>query len=100
MKPIKALFDLHRAKSGLFRDYKSGTVAYVGNGLVDNAVVGCVTPLPKDRVFNYPAIVISAFCEATVQMPPFVACGRAGNGLVVLEPRSTMNLETMAKFAA
>ena len=100
MKAIKDLFKLHRAKSGLFGDYELGDVAYVGNGLVDNAVIGYVSPLPKDKVFGYPAIVVSAFCKATVQLPPFIACGRAGNGLVVLEPRSPMSLANMATIAA
>jgi len=90
MKRIDQVFTVHRAKSGLFSDYEPGTVPYVGNGFGDNAVVGFVTPLPKDRVFKFLGITISAFCEATVQAPPFVACGRAGNGLVVLEPKEPM----------
>jgi len=85
--PLDALFSPHRAKSGLFSDYETGTVAYVGNGFADNGVAGYVEPLPDDKVFQFQAVVVSAFCEATVQMPPFVACSRAGNGLVVLEPK-------------
>ena len=100
MTRIKDLFRLHRAKSGLFSDYEPGDVAYVGNGMNDNAVVGYVSPRQRDAVFGYPAIAVSAFCEATVQLPPFIACGRAGNGLVVLEPRSPMPLEDMAALAA
>ena len=100
MTAIKDLFKLHRAKSGLFSDYELGNVAYVGNSLVDNAVVGYVSPLTKDKVFEYPAIAVSAFCEATVQLPPFIACGRAGNGLVVLEPRSPMSLAILATITA
>ena len=75
-------------------------MAYVGNGLDDNAIAGYVSPLQNDKVFGYPAIAVSAFCEATVQLPPFIACGRAGNGLVVLEPRNPMSLAEMATFAA
>ena len=100
MTAIKDLFVLHRAKSGLFSDYGQGDVAYVRNGLVDNGVIGYVSPLSKDKIFRYAAIVVSAFCEATVQLPPFIACGRAGNGLVVLEPRFPMSLAMMAKIAA
>jgi hypothetical protein len=100
MKPISEMFDLHRAKSGLFVHYKKGDVAYVGNGLDNNAVVGLVTPLMTDKVFTFRGIAVSAFCEATVQIPPFVACGRAGNGLVVLEPRSPMPVRQMAYIAA
>jgi hypothetical protein len=86
MKRIDDLFVIHRARSDIFRRYKSGSVPYVGNGLSDNAVVGLVTPLPVDKIFNFVGITVSAFCEATVQAPPFIACGRAGNGLVVLQP--------------
>lgn len=100
MKPIEELFEIHRAKSGLFSDYEKGDVAYVGNGMTDNAVTGFVKPLPKDKVFDFAGIAISAFCEATVQTPPFVACGRAGNGLVVLEPKSPMPTRQLAYIAA
>lgn len=100
MKPIDGLFNLHRARSGLFSDYEKGDVAYIGNGLTDNAVIGFVAPLPGDRVFKGISIVVSAFCEATVQAPPFVACGRAGNGLVVLEPKSPMPVRQLAYIAA
>ena len=100
MTTIEALFRLHRAQSGLFSEYAKGDVPYIGNGLSDNAVVGFVKPRPTDKVFDFPAIVLSAFCEATVQAPPFVACGRAGNGLVVLEPRSPMPMRQLAYVAA
>ena len=84
MKRIDKLFRLHRAKSDIFDKYATGDVPYVGNGLSDNAVVGLVKPFPTDKIFDFKAIAVSAFCEATVQIPPFIACGRAGNGLVVL----------------
>lgn len=100
MKKIEDIFDLHRAKSGLFSEYENGDVAYVGNGFSNNAVVGFVTPLADDKVFSYMGIAVSAFCEATVQAPPFIACGRAGNGLVVLEPKSPMPGRQLAYIAA
>lgn len=100
MKRIDALFRLHRARSGLFTDYDPGEVAYIGNSVEDNAVVGYVKPRAQDRVFTFPAVVVSAFCEATVQTPPFVACGRAGNGLVVLEPIDAMSVAQLAYVAA
>ena len=46
MKRIDQLFVVHRARSGLFVDYDAGQVAYVGNSLGDNAVVGFVNPNP------------------------------------------------------
>lgn len=100
MKRIDELFTVHRARSGLFTDYEPGQIAYVGNSLDDNAVVGFVEPLPKDKIFKSRSIAVSAFCQATVQAPPFVACGRAGNGMVVLEPRVSMEMGKLAYFAA
>lgn len=100
MKPIEEMFVVHRARSKLFSDYSRGSVAYVGNGFGDNAVIGFVDPLPKDRVFQFVGIAVSAFCEATLQAPPFIACGRAGNGLVVLEPRQPMTAGQLAWVAA
>lgn len=92
MKRIDDLFTIHRARSDLYSRYEPGDTPYIGNGLSDNAVVGLVKALPKDRVFNFSGVVVSAFCEASVQVPPFIACGRAGNGLVVLEPKTSMTL--------
>jgi hypothetical protein len=100
MKALEQLFLVHRARSGLFTEYVAGDVAYVGNTIADNSVVGYVTPLAKDRIFQARAIVVSAFCDATIQAPPFVACGRAGNGLVVLEPRKPMTVGALARYAA
>lgn len=39
MKPIESPFRLHRAKFGIVSKYDKGNVAYVGNGLADNAVI-------------------------------------------------------------
>ena len=100
MKRLDKIFRTNRARSDLFSRYAPGDVPYVGNGLADNAVVGLVTPMSTDRVFEFTGIAVSAFCEATVQSPPFVACGRAGNGLVVLEPREPMKVAELAYFAA
>lgn len=100
MKTIEELFVIHRARSGLFKDYKAGQTAYVGNGLSNNAIVGFVNPLANDKVFRFTGIVLSAFCEATVQSPPFIACGRAGNGLLALEPRGRMTIAQLAYIAS
>jgi hypothetical protein len=53
----------------LFSDYEPGDIAYIGNGFSNNGVVGYVTPLKTDRVFNFRAVVVSAFCEVTVNFP-------------------------------
>lgn len=100
MRRIEDLFFIHRARSGMFRQYRPGPVAYVGNGLSNNAVAGFVEPRQKDKVFGFVGIVLSAFCEATVQSPPFIACGRAGNGLLALEPQTPMTPAQLAYIAS
>ena len=100
MKRIDDLFNIHRARSDIFSRYQLGKVPYIGNGLSDNAVVGLVKPMSKDKVFKFAGIAVSAFCEASVQIPPFIACGRAGNGLVVLEPKEKMTVCQLAYYAA
>lgn len=101
LRRLDSLFRLHRAKSGLFSEYQAGEIPFIGNGgLDDNAVVGLVRPREGDIVFRFTGIAVSAFCEATVQEAPFIACGRAGNGLVVLEPIKPMTLEHLAFVAA
>lgn len=100
MPTIDGLFKVHRARSGLYSEYEPGPVGYVGNTTSDNGIVGFVTPREGDRVFTSRAIAVSAFCDATIHVPPFIACGRAGNGLIVLEPRTTMTPGTLAYYAA
>lgn len=100
MKRIDELFVVHRARSGLFRRYKPGNVPYIGNGFKNNAVVGYVAPLPSDSVFHFRGIALSAFCEATIQTSPFLACGRAGNGVLALEPITPMEANQLATIAA
>jgi len=100
MKTIEDLFIIHHARSGAFAEYKPGEVAYLTNGFTDNGVVGYVKPQPADKVFKFRALVVSAFCEATVQLPPFIAYGAAGTSLNVLEPRKTMTAGQLAYIAA
>lgn len=100
MPTIDSLFIVHRAKSGLTSQIEPGDVAYVSNGRAYNGVVGYIKPQPDDTVFRFPAIVLSALRQPTVQAPPFVARGSAGSGLVVLEPRAPMSIPQLAYYAA
>lgn len=84
----------------MFVDYPPGDVPFVGNGFSNNGVTGFVIPREEDKVFHFNAISVSAFCEATVQTPPFVACGRAGNGIVVLQPKTPMQVRQLAYIAS
>lgn len=100
MNSVKRLFKRHIAKSHAYSTYTEGSVAFVSNGLANNGVVGYVEPQPGDRLFAFSAICVSAFCEATVQDPPFIARGNGGSGLVVLEPIVPMPEENLLWYAA
>jgi hypothetical protein len=103
---VDDLFHVHRARSGLFDEYAPGPIAYVSNASDTNGVVGFVEPQDGDTVFNVTGIVVNAFsrtpgsCGARVQTPPFIACGRSGNGLLVLEPKHSMTIGQLAYLAA
>ncbi|MBA4179199.1 MAG: hypothetical protein C0506_01285 [Anaerolinea sp.] len=100
MKTIEALFEVRNARSRAFADYEPGEVAFITNGLTNNGVLGFVKPESRDRVFRAPSLVVSAFCEATVHLPPFVARGNGGSGLIVLVPRTAMTSGQLAYYAA
>ena len=100
MPTLEELFVLHTARSGGFDAHQPGDVAFVTNGLRDNGVLGFVSPEPDDRVFGFVGIALSAFLEATVHLPPFVARGNGGSGLIVLEPRTSLTPAQLGVIAA
>lgn len=100
MPTIEDLFVPHSARSSGFSSYEAGKVTFITNGFRHNGVLGFVKPKPKDRVFKFTGIVLSAFVEATVQAPPFIARGNGGSGLIVLEPRKAMSLNDLGFIAA
>jgi hypothetical protein len=100
MPTIDELFTPHTAKSAGFPKHAKGDIAYLTNGFRDNGVVGFVKPMPGDRIYRFLGIVLSSFCEATVQIPPFIARGNGGSGLIVLEPRTAMTADQLGFIAA
>ena len=100
MTTIDETFLVRNARSVALGDHGPGDVAFVTNGMKDNGIVGYVTPLERDRVFDKQSLVLSAFCEATVQLPPFIARGNGGSGLIVLEPREETPVPHLAYIAA
>lgn len=100
MPTLQSLFSLHTAKSVGLNDHNPGAVAFITNGLRHNGVVGFVQPHSKDKVFDFVAIVVSTFCEATVQVPPFIARGNGGSGLIVLQPKSQLSVAQLQNIAA
>ncbi len=100
MPTIDDLFVAHTARSAGFESYEPGEVAFVTNGLANSGVLGFVTPKAGDKVFGFTGIVLSAFLEATVQVPAFIARGNGGSGLIVLEPRQPMPVAKLGHIAA
>lgn len=97
---VSDIFKIHHAKSKGFESYSHGEVPFVSNGFMNNGVVGFVSPLENDRVFNFRGICASAFCEATVQESPFLPRGNGGSGLMVLEPIAEMSKEELFYYAS
>jgi hypothetical protein len=100
MAKLSDLFIVRNSKSSGFESYEKGNTRFVSNGFYNNGVVGLVTPQPRDRVFSFYGICVSAFCEATVQEPPFLPRGNGGSGLVVLEPKKQMSHDELLYYAA
>ncbi|HEX4029133.1 MAG TPA: hypothetical protein VHX20_02160 [Terracidiphilus sp.] len=100
MPKIEQLFKLHTAVASGFVNYAPGDIAYITNGFSNNGVVGFVKPKSSDSVYRFTGLAVSAFGEATVQIPPFIARGNGGSGLVVLEPLKTMTADQLGYVAA
>lgn len=97
---ITSIFEVINAKSKSYELYDYGNVAFITNGLFNNGIVGYVTPDADDRVFNEKCICVSAFCEATIQEPPFLPRGNGGSGLIVLKPKKNMTDSELHFYAA
>ena len=99
-KPLEAVFHIRRPRSAPLGDYKVGPIPYLGNSFGSTPIAKYVTPFPDDRIFEFDAVVVSAFGEVTVQAQPFIAYGAAGTSLVVLEPKARMSHTDLAFYAA
>ncbi|PQJ73612.1 restriction endonuclease subunit S [Polaribacter butkevichii] len=97
---INKIFDVVNAKSSGFSSYDIGEIPFISNGIMNNGIIGYVSPLDTDRVFNKKGICVSAFCEATIHNPPFLPRGNGGSGLIVLIPKKEMTHEVFVYYAA
>lgn len=97
---LNQLFKIENAKSGSFSNYGDGNVVFITNGDYEASILGYVTPLDSDKVFNEKAICLSSFGEATIPPIPFVARGNGGSGLLVLIPLKNMNDEELYSYAS
>ena len=100
MMKIDDLFNIYTAKSKGFENYDLGDIPFISNGFLNNGVVGFVTPYDGDRIFDFRGLCISAFCEATVQEPPFLPRGNGGSGLIVLEPKKEMSKDELLYYSS
>jgi hypothetical protein len=97
---ISDLFDIQVARSTSFKTHEFGNTAFVSSGSENNGILGYVTPNSGDLVFDFEGICLSAFCQATVQSPPFIGRGNGGSGLIVLKPRKMMDRATLYFYAS
>jgi len=97
---IESVFTVTNAKSKGYSAYDEGNVPFISNGKLNNGIIGYVTPYENDKVFKSKGICISAFCEATIQNPPFLPRGNGGSGLIVLTPVLKMSDELLIFYAA
>lgn len=97
---ISDLFDAHVGKSHAFKRYDPGSTAFVTNGFTNNGIQGYVATMKGDKIFKFDGICISAFCEATVQKPPFLGRGNGGSGMVVLEPKEGLDKDQLLSMAS
>ena len=93
------IFDIETAKSRGFEAHEIGDTPFISNGFENNGVVGFVKPLGGEKVFSTLGLCISAFCEATVQRPPYLPRGNGGSGLTVLVPKEKMSDEEFYWYA-
>ena len=100
MISVDDVFHVTSARSKAFGEHEEGDTAFISNTHENNGVLGYVEPLGGDRIFTNTALVVSTFCEASVQLPPFVARGNGGSGLIVLEPRVATSNVYLAYIAA
>lgn len=97
---IEDLFNIRGSKSRGYSSHPEGDVPFVSNGTYNNGVVGFVSPLSEEKVFENTSITVSAFGDAIVQKGPFIPRGNGGSGLTVLEPKEDMSLEGLYAYAA
>ena len=101
MTHISDIFNVITAKSKSIEDYSSGSIPFVSNGFYNNGIIGHVDPFETDRVIQTLSISVSAFCEATVQEPPFIGRGNGGSGMTILIPKDeSMSYNTLLGYAA
>ena len=101
MTKISDIFDVIVAKSRSIEDYSEGNIPFISNGFYNNGVIGHVEPFDEDKVFHKTSLCVSAFCEATVQVAPFIGRGNGGSGMTILVPKDKKtSYDMLLKYSA
>jgi hypothetical protein len=97
---LESLFGFDAARSHGVADYEPGIVPFVTSTLLNNGVVGYVTPMVGDKVFEGPVLSISGLGDATVQLGRFLPKGNGGDSLTICTPLEPMTVYELVSVAA
>lgn len=97
---ICELFEIDVANSHSTDDYQKGEIAFVTNTELNNGVVSHVEPLPRDKVFQGPAVCISGLGHATIHFGRFLPKGNGGDSCTVLTPKSKLTNAGILYYAS
>lgn len=97
---MESLFKFDAARSHGIADYEPGVVPFVTSTLLNNGVVGYVTPMVGDKVFEGPVLSISGLGDATVQLGRFLPKGNGGDSLTICTPLKPMTVYELVGVAA
>lgn len=97
---MSSLFSFDAARSHGIADYDPGMVPFVTSTLLNNGVVGYVTPMVGDKVFEGPVLSISGLGDATVQLGRFLPKGNGGDSLTICKPLQPMTVYELVSIAA
>lgn len=98
---IRAKFSFEAARSNGIDDYQSGPVPFVSSTVLNNGVVGYVTPMLGDKIFDRgPVLCISGLGDATVQTGKFLPKGNGGDSMTIGTPLEPMTVQELVAAAA
>lgn len=99
--PIDELFYVLSggSRKGL-RNYDDGEIPYVSSGRTNNSIIGMVSPLNEKEITFPPAITVTAFCQARVQLWKFIGRGNGGSAIKILKPKNPMTIGELFWYAS
>lgn len=99
--PINSLFHVSQggAKKGI-KNYSKGKIPYASSGNTNNSIIGMVSPLNSEEITQSPAITVTAFCQARVQLWDFIGRGNGGSAVKILKPKIKMTSGELFWYAS